>query len=447
MNSFFLPYIKFMLGAAFSLQQTLEGLQINTALQPPVDTGGALSAVMWDLGAAIGLPVLFITGYVLVLSALVLVAGWCIAKRKGVVVGALLLLAPGIASVLGAPTGSHWVPAEYHVGSGHLGSPWGMAALAFLGLATGWVATVIGTSVLKLSDMYRHGYDHLWYALGILAGVLFVADLQSADHRQELERLNRGSREASAYLLRQVRTLDRSCRAQEVVAPAACRWAAGVQYELAEYAHYSAPIFWQFGPKASSDVYAPYRQVLAPTEEIRLQLAEYNARVCPVRKLSARVSQLAPTSEKCESPPVELVGAFPEPLAGLDQKDAAFRTVAIATEALIPELVALREAQERKFEQVQAEIQDRHYRWLFYLFLALLAGGKVGNATARLLATSKATKSDPAPAPPTNRWRRIKLPASYAIGRNGKRANGWTPHSRHSRRREGPRSGDGKHMG
>src|SRR5689334_16855371 len=128
MERFLVPYIKVILGAAFSVQQTLEGLELWTAWEP-TPAPGAAASTMWDLSAAMGLPLLLTTVYLVALLVLITWAAHCLRAWRGVAVALLAIAAPGLLSLAGASTGNGWVPAYYEIGSGSLGSPWGMAAL------------------------------------------------------------------------------------------------------------------------------------------------------------------------------------------------------------------------------------------------------------------------------------------------------------------------------
>ena len=66
--------------------------------------------------------------------------------------------------------------------------------------------------IFGVGEGFRHYYDHLWYAMAVLAGLFFVADSSAQNDFMDLQEENQNSREASAYLLNQVRDYDRHCQ-------------------------------------------------------------------------------------------------------------------------------------------------------------------------------------------------------------------------------------------
>jgi hypothetical protein len=68
---------------------------------------------------------------------------------------------------------------------------------------------------------------------------------------------------------------------------------------------------------------------------------------------------------------------------------ALSRTVAIASECIIPLLVASRARQEKLKAVVADKARTKHFRWLFFILFSLVAGGKVTNATSRAMELDK----------------------------------------------------------
>jgi hypothetical protein len=81
--------------------------------------------------------------------------------------------------------------------------------------------------------------------------------------------------------------------------------------------------------------------------------------------------------------------SFPEPLDGHVDKWALDRTVAIASECIIPSLVASRARQEKLQAVVEDKVRTKHFRWLFFILFSLVVGGKVANATSRAIELDK----------------------------------------------------------
>ena len=381
-----MPYLKVVVGSAYSIQQTLEGLNLNGAEQPG-GVPGAVMSTLWDLPAAMTIPLFATMAFVVVLCSLILAAGWSIGKRIGILYACIVLALPGGLSLLGMPTGNFWSPHDYKIGSGELGSPYGMLSIALLGLLTGWSVTVIVSIKLRLTDKYRTMYDHVWYAMAVTTGILFVADVGANNYRQHLEELNQDSRGASSYFLRQARALESRCLETDLKLPYACTWARDVQRVLSDYAYQKSALYWQLGPKTSSDFYQPNARDVdeAVVARIRKELIQLNNELCPVKRISEQISIQAPVSGVCERTPPSFVSAFPDPIEGRERSFDVLRTVAIANETLVPGLIRMRLMQERLAMEVKDASMSRHLRWLFYVMFSILAGGKVGNATCRLL--------------------------------------------------------------
>ena len=87
-----------------------------------------------------------------------------------------------------------------------------MFPLVFMGLLTGWSVVVILSDLLDFKDKFRHYYDHLWYSMAILTCLFFVADSNTSQVAQEFQQGNQLARQASAYLLQQVRDYDLQCQ-------------------------------------------------------------------------------------------------------------------------------------------------------------------------------------------------------------------------------------------
>ncbi len=268
-----------------------------------------------------------------------------------------------------------------------------MLAVLLLGLCVGWEVVVLATYYFRLTDKFRHGYDHVWYAMAVLTGAFFVTDLNSTSKINALRDENQVSKGASAYLLQQVRRLAQECETKTMVLPAACHWANQVQRKLEDYSDHGPRIYWRFGPKTTTEIYSPNQRLHNELDiiAIRGELEKYNQQICPVVEISARIQREAPVSNQCTHPPSEYCTALTEPLRTKDIKilHDIGTTVAIANECIIPLLIRTRIMQEKHVISVQNIEFLWHLKWLFFIFFAILAGGKVANATARLASTGK----------------------------------------------------------
>lgn len=305
-EAFFKPYLAFLVGAAFNLQQTLEGLGLRSSAFPVFDeTQTKIVGSYWSATEATVAPLLALFGIACVVL-LIFVAAWhAVAGWRGVLIAGLLLIAPGVLSVAGVFPSVNWIPRTYLSGTGLLGSPWGMLALASIALAAGWSAVVLVSKTLRLTDRFRHAYDHVWYAMAITAGLFFVADVDAALRRDDFQRMAADGRAASAYLLEQARRLASACQKGAVDGQLACNWASTVQWKLLQYAHYSDRVYSQLGPTEQLSLYALPEAYggAAAVQRLRAELLRYNRQRCPVHALGAGVQQRSPVSAE---PPVPI---------------------------------------------------------------------------------------------------------------------------------------------
>ena len=376
---FLRPYMALLIGAAYNIQQTLDAIGIVPSNFLEYDSTGSLIGSYWSPQQAMLSTLVLLMGYFLVLSAGALIAGFALGRTKGAVIAAAIWLGPGLLALAGAwPESLSFVPSRFAIGSpGELGSPFGMSALIALALLSGWIGLVISSDVLSLQDRFRHSYDHLWYSMAVLAGVFFVADNGAKHAHTDLDRKVAEMHRASEYLLGQARELAVHCQSLGLSRLKRCQWSEQVQQHLIEFKSFDAALYEAFGPKQAGDLYMPGEDPSPATiSSIRSELAHYNVTLCPQDgnriTLPSHVCQRTPASY-CRS-----MDSSAQQLAYL------VGTVAVANECVIPTLVRLHGEIVRASTELSAELEARHARWLFYVLFAMIAGGKVANATARL---------------------------------------------------------------
>ena len=380
---FLQPYVLMLLGMTYSLQQVLEGLGINkTRFEPWKNGSGAIVGSMLDVDSSLVLPMLAVLVFCVVWFFLILIALRAIWEGRAMVIGVLLLVIPGFLSIVGAWPEVQWLP--YVIGSGYVGNPWGMLLLQVFAMTSGWALTVLLTHWLGLDDRFRHGYDQFWYALAILAGLFFVADLNANRQRDDLRQSVATSRAASSYLLNQVQRLDEACQSGAVKLALACRWARSSQWQLERYAQYGENLFWQLGPEQEWRIYtgSATAQNDNVVDALRQELHQYNLQMCPVTDLGGGATQSSRVSRSCQTSPTDFCTAYPSrKLASVDPIEARLRTVAIANECIVPTLHRLKVEQVALAAVVDDNAKAWYLRTMFFIFVAFVAGGKVANAS------------------------------------------------------------------
>lgn len=365
---FIYPYFMFLKGAAYSIQQIL----VSAGLQAPNFSNLSPSkAIIMPLG---GLCL-----YSIFLAICCLIAGYAISRIKGILIAVVIVLAPGIISVFGYWLNINFQPKVYRIGyTDALGSPNGMATVLIISLISGWSIFVVATDIFSWQDRFRHLYDHLWYAIAIIAaGWFFVSNNETSLDKNDLRDTTKYVHKASVYLLGQVREYSKYCMTQKLSHSASCVWANSIQQTLVDYSNYGSNLYWEIGPKSSKDLYMKFGDAgVDEGSTIRSELKMFNQRQCP-----SSSNRMAMLSNTCQSPPVEFC-------SGASSEFYILRTVAVSNECVIPTLVKLRTQMEKQSKEVKADYERSNlWRWLFFIFIAFLGGGKIANSTAKLTKT------------------------------------------------------------
>jgi hypothetical protein len=394
--TFFLPYVSTLLGAAYNIQQALDGLGLHSINFVERDPHGRIVGSYWSVEEAVT-PILGL----LVLAAIciacwTILSGYVVARKKGAAYASALILFPGTLSVASLwPTLSP-SPERYYIGTaGVYGSTIGTVTLVIAGMLLGWSTSILLVDMCRFRKNFWYLYDHAWTALGLLAAIFFVVDAQTKDHLSELRASSSASQAASAYLLKQTIAYETWCRETKHDNTLSCQWASDVQQTLIDYTTSIPAIFETFGPKSSTDMYRKNGRQLHAQDIliIRREIAAYNQTICPVRDLGNGVKHLARTSEHCQLTPPSFCPVYPDPIDGRINEDGLLSTVAISSECIIPALVAFRDTQEHLNKQVSSDTRGKTYRWLYYLFFSALVGAKIAGSTVKLVALDE--RGDP----------------------------------------------------
>lgn len=392
MESFLQPYGQWLIAAAYNVQQSLEGFGLASSNFIEQDADGTIIGSYWSPLQAAFFPFVALLLYAIVLIPLIMLAAYILGRKKGMMVSVSILLLPGIASALGWLPAFNFLPRVFSIGgTGTLGSGLGILPLLMLGMITGWCLVVIVYDNFKLTDRFRHCYDHAWFLIAILAGIFFASDSGSMQESKQLEEASQQTRAASLYLLTQVRQYDEHCRQEGLTATASCQWASTVQQQLNDYAASHTKGFQTFGPRSSDDVYSPIAAKVSPEVilQIRQEIKLYNNEKCPIVRLSDSVSRLAPASTVCQSVPAAYCMAPPELLDGSIDGYAGLNSVALSSEGVAPSLVMLRKRQETLGSVVAQNEKLKHFRWLSFILLSVVVGGKIANSTTRAIDMDK----------------------------------------------------------
>ncbi|MBP2312958.1 hypothetical protein [Azospirillum soli] len=386
LGEFFSPYVRFLIGAAYNIQQTLDGLHMYSSNFVEYDSDGMVAHSYWSASEAMFLPFGMLLILFVIMSFCIFLSGYVIGRWKGMVISALVICSPGLASLVGIIPRFSFVPDEYVVGgTGVLGEVPGMVPLVILALCMGWSTAIIGMDLFSLGERYRNIFDHLWYSMAIIAGLFFVGDNAASRIEKSLVEVSDSRRFAAGYLARQLRDYSAECRERGNVSHISCAWASFSQEKLIEYSLWPSVLYHDLGPKTTAELYQIGWRHLNEDEivTLRREIQEGNNEKCPIVNLGNGVRQLSKPSDSCQRPPSEICRSFPEPLDGYDGKDGLTATLYVASECIVPTLVQLREREAKLIAKQQDMAKSKHIRWLFYIWFSILAGAKVANATVK----------------------------------------------------------------
>ena len=391
LEEFSYPYISILKAEAWSIEQILDGLgliQISIFLPAP---GTAPSPTPFE-----GMRAIFncLLVYSIFLSIFLLVVGYVLRRKRGLLSVAILLMLPGLLGVFGIWPSSGWVPERYILnGSGELGTPLGTVSLLFLGLLSGWSITILVVDIFAFKNGFWHAYDHVWCVAALLAGIFFVVDAEMNQHQRELDQNTKKISQTSFYLLRQVELYDAWCLKNGHTASASCQWANTIQSQLSDYAY--SGFVPGLTPKYTAQIYGggTFAAPLEETHRIRTEIAAYNRLLCPVTDLGHGISQYS-TSSRCNPTPIAVAEALPEYLDGEEISYDPYKTTALASELLIPNIIRLGVIHDKLVAKEQTGLRDKQFRWVYYIFFSLVIGGKIANATAKLTKMSERTRGE-----------------------------------------------------
>lgn len=385
-GEFVKPYIQMFYGAGFNIQQTLEGYGLSSSNFIEVDSAGQITGSYWSPSQASVIPALMLTAYfLLVLLPLALSAGYVLNRTKGAILALFFLSMPGLLNMAGFWPDIRFTPERFVLdGRGIMGEVTGYLPLLVIGLITGWCVTIVIYDSLKLSDKFRNTYDHLWYCSAVAAGVFFIVDSGRNLHNAELAEENKYGSQASSYLAKQLKEYRRFCLREGKADSASCTWASNVQQKLTDYSYYNAPLYVQLGPRSTSELYLPYAIGAEPLK-IREEIRAYNESKCSTQRRPGSHSASSESSITCETVPANFCRAFPEPPKGFVDQTYIIQPVAVASECILPTLVRSRDIQESLIKKVEDGSRDQHLKWLYFLMFSLIAGGKIANASTKLV--------------------------------------------------------------
>lgn len=397
MEQFFLPYLRFMYGAAYNVQQILEGIGVLSSSFLTFDNYGNINGSYWSPSEAATLPLIFIFLYLPIMLTFLFSASYTIGKKKGVGYLVLILILPGILSYFEYWPNFNYLPGSYDIGgNGELGSVLGFLPLVVFGILTGWSIVILIYDNFNLNDKFRHIFDHFWYTSAVIAGAFFIIDSGVNKNVNELKEENSRGRQASSYLLNQVKIYDSHCSSTGSKETLSCRWASDVQQYLTEYTVYDEKLFYSLGPKSTQDIYDPIWKKLNRSQILilREQISSYNNKLCPFKQNEDGSVALSRSSGVCQRVPAVFCRSYPEEHDKIVNKNIALHTVALASECIAPTIVLSRRKQESLVAKVKQDTYEKYLRWIYFVLFSFIIGGKLANSTTKLFGFDNRPKKE-----------------------------------------------------
>jgi hypothetical protein len=420
---FLIPYLAVLSRAAWSIQQNLEGAGLVSSDMTAADLAAAMPGAAlvtgWDPGASVRVIFGLLLIFCLLFMPFVMLAGYAVGRKIGVLATAIVVLLPGIAGVTGILPRIAPAPEAFDIGGvGVTGDIGGMLSLVALLVVVGWTVTVLAADSLPIRNKGWQVYDHFWLVLGLIAAVFFIADSQMAQHDAEFRETGQDVQQASGYLLKQVETYISWCRQNATDHAASCRWASRVHPSLLFLAFEDPKVFVELGPDSSAALYGDdlyHAATPAEMDQIRREIADYNQKLCPVEDLGHGFQRLSAHSPQCQDTPAQFCSALPDAFGGKVPETLTGASLALASECVIPSLIRFRRLAIRQADEARHDHRNRNYRWMYFLGFSISLGGKLAGSTAKLASfndrsVGETRRVSPAPRP----WRWPAAPSGFA---------------------------------
>ncbi|EGR3250568.1 hypothetical protein ACJO2A_23185 [Vibrio parahaemolyticus] len=389
------PYLALLYGASYNLLQTLDALGIVSTSFLEYSSDGRITGSYWSPAEANLVIFTLLLFYFFLLVVALILSGYALGRAKGVWITVAVIALPGLMNVWGLWPDIVYTPESYNLGVGSLGEINGYLALVLLACLSGWTTFVIISDTFNLGEKYRGLFDHAWYAVALIAGVMFIYDTGTRANDAQLNQERENSKELSRFFITQLKLFDEYCESNNLEHLESCKWSARTQNKLYDYIGLAVPgLFVSLGPKESDELYGIENASNATQikQKIRNEVQQYNNLICPYVE-NGTTTTSAPISSKCIMTPASYCNAYPES-SDLPIKSVLLRPVALASECLIPTLIMSRNKQESLSNRQAAVSTSKHYRWMYFVFFAVFVGAKIANTTTKVVAMDNRSKQE-----------------------------------------------------
>lgn len=358
---FFLPYLTLCHLASWGLAQNLEGLKLFEYLSTsPMQVGDAIFYPMYR-NPTMGVDNLAVvlTGVLVVVFLLNIRACFYLNKWVGRT-GLILWLLPGLLSMLGYTLDIRGMgPDVFRFGEGFPGSMESAAANLLICLVGGWSLILLLSSLWK-KNIFKNAYDHIWYPIGLIAALYFVVDAGLPSYKEDLaDADDRMVRTLQLFRTAEKR-LEVLCALPETVelSPALCALAPELKWGVLSYLDMKGNVRAKVEPPG-------WAATLASDPVLAHEIGALNNWACAQGQQPAQC-QKVPIDTALSIRDVDTPLVFPPP----NYAEA------------IHQFHASMEKSDRRIHDIE---RGRNLRYFGFLFVAILAGGKLANASRAMV--------------------------------------------------------------
>ncbi|HAT1681716.1 TPA: hypothetical protein I8Y21_002389 [Klebsiella oxytoca] len=380
---FFYPYIMLCYSAGYALLQTLDGMRVISTNFVETNAQGILLSSYWSPNkVAVALGGCFLELFILLLP-FVFLSSWILARKKGLIICFVLLIAPGLLSLCHLFPAIQWLPLTYAIeGTGVTGNAAGLASLSFIGLLCGWILAIIISDVFATGEKFRQWTDIFLILTAVGNGIFWVSDREVAVGKAAYEETITDINDAAKYLLVQVKDYSRMCDNSGLYEMSSCQWASYIQETLENIASTKSSVIEYVIPENIDTFYKipEYYNNQVSQDKIRQEFQDYNKKLCPNKALSKTITRLPPPSRWCQTPPPAYCNAIQEGKFKTGMSDR----FAVANECVITSLLMYRQGLLKKQARLSLSKNAPHYRWMWFIAMSFFIGGKIANVMTKI---------------------------------------------------------------
>ncbi|UOY66837.1 MULTISPECIES: hypothetical protein [Enterobacter] len=363
--------------------QTLDGMRVISTNFVETNAQGILLSSYWSPNkVAVALGGCFLELFILLLP-FVFLSSWILARKKGLIICFVLLIAPGLLSLCHLFPAIQWLPLTYEIGgTGATGNAAGLASLSFIGLLCGWILAIIISDVFATGEKLRQWTDIFLILTAVGNGIFWVSDREVAVGKTAYEEIITDINDAAKYLLVQVKDYSRMCDNSGLSEMSSCQWASYIQETLENIASTKSSVIEYVIPENIDTFYKipEYYNNQVSQDKIRQEFQDYNKKLCPNKALSKTITRLPPPSRWCQTPPPAYCNAIQEGKFKTGMSDR----FAVANECVITSLLIYRQVLLKKQARLSLSKNAPHYRWMWFIAMSVFIGGKIANVMTKI---------------------------------------------------------------